>query len=88
MVASSSHRGRESRAWELCPSGCFAPILNVQSRCHCLRCLTSSVAAADSRELRVRRLLSSEMFYLEQLCSVFDVYADPLRYPFFVSLTV
>jgi len=30
--------------------------------------------------LRLRTLLGSEMFNLEQLCSVFSTYADPLRY--------
>ena len=38
------------------------------------------VSLADSHELRVRRLLCSETFYLEQLCTVIDVYGDPLRY--------
>ena len=30
--------------------------------------------------MRLRTLLGSEMFNLEQLCSVFSTYADPLRY--------
>jgi len=30
--------------------------------------------------LRLKTLLGSEMFNLEQLCSVFSTYADPLRY--------
>jgi len=58
----------------------ISPLLPVLQHCIFMMFNCYCVPAPDDHELRVRRLMCSEMFYLEQLCSVFDVYADPLRY--------
>ena len=44
--------------------------------------------SADGHAILVRRMLYSEMFYLEQLCTVVDVYADPLRCQIFAVVLI